>query len=202
MARAAEDAPILTVRRRAELRDWREQHHGDGRPVWLASFKKPHPDDMPHEVPVEELPCWGRIESVTRALDADCSMILIAPRRVTSAWSAINKRHVDRASASGAMTPAGEAKIATAMANGQWAFLDEVERLDLPPDLAAALESGGRAVWDASPRSVKRGCLDWIKTAKTAPTGAARRGLPKWPGMPPQVCVPGCSGAEARSMRS
>lgn len=79
MARAAEDALILTVRRRAELRDWREQHHGDGRPVWLASFKKPHPDDMPHEVPVEELLCWGRIESVTRALDADRSMILIAP---------------------------------------------------------------------------------------------------------------------------
>ena len=174
MARAAEDAPILTVRTRADLRDWLAAHHTEKGPVWLAGFKKHHPDYMPYEPLVEELLCWGWIDSVTRALDADRSMILIAPRRVTSAWSAINKAHVDRARASGAMTPAGEAKVAVAIANGQWTFLDDVERLELPPDLAAALESGGRAAWDACPRSVKRGCLEWIKTAKTAPTRASR----------------------------
>jgi uncharacterized protein YdeI (YjbR/CyaY-like superfamily) len=129
---------------------------------------------MPHEPQVEELLCWGWIDSVTRALDADRSMILIAPRRVTSAWSAINKAHVDRARASGAMTPAGEAKVAAAVANGQWSFLDDVERLEIPADLAAALAGGGRAAWDAYPRSVKRGCLEWIKTAKTTLTRAAR----------------------------
>ena len=174
MARAAEDAPILTVRSRAGLRGWLEQHHAGPGPVWLASYKKHHPDYMPYEPQVEELLCWGWIDSVTRALDADRSMILIAPRRVTSAWSAINKAHVDRARASGAMTPAGEARIAAAIANGQWTFLDDVERLEMPPDLAAALESGGRAAWDAYPRSVKRGCLEWIKTAKTASTRASR----------------------------
>ena len=174
MARAPEDAPILTVRSRADLRGWLEQHHTGPGPVWLASCRKHHPDYMPYEPLVEELLCWGWIDSVTRALDADRSMILIAPRRVTSAWSAINKAHVDRARARGAMTPAGEAKVAVAIANGQWTFLDDVERLELPPDLAAALESGGRAVLDACPRSVKRGCLEWIKTAKTAPTRASR----------------------------
>ena len=174
MARAAEDAPILTVRSRAGLRGWLEQHHAGPGPVWLATYKKHHPDYMPYEPLVEELLCWGWIDSVTRALDADRSMILIAPRRVTSAWSAINKAHVDRARASGAMTPAGEAKVAVAIANGQWTFLDDVERLEIPADLVAALEGRGRAVWDAYPRSVKRGCLEWIKTAKTAPTRAAR----------------------------
>jgi uncharacterized protein YdeI (YjbR/CyaY-like superfamily) len=174
MSRAAEDAPILAVRSRADLRGWLAAHHTEKGPVWLASYKKHHPDYMPYEPLVEELLCWGWIDSVTRALDADRSMILIAPRRVTSAWSAINKAHVDRARASGAMTPAGEAKVAVAIANGQWTFLDDVEQLELPPDLAAALESGGRAVWDACPRSVKRGCLEWIKTAKTAPTRASR----------------------------
>jgi len=174
MARAAEDAPVLTVRNRAELRDWLEQNDAGPGPVWLASYKKHHPDYMPYEPLVEELLCRGWIDSVTRALDADRSMILIAPRRVTSAWSAINKAHVERARVSGAMTPAGEAKIAAAMANEQWTFLDDVERLEMPPDLAAALESGGRAVWDAWPRSVKRGCLEWIKTAKTSPARAAR----------------------------
>ena len=174
MARAAEDAPVLTVRSRADLRAWLEMNHAGPGPVWLASYKKHHSDYMPYEPLVEELLCWGWIDSVTRALDADRSMILIAPRRVTSAWSAINKAYVDRARASGAMTPAGEAKIATAVANGQWTFLDDVERLEIPPDLSAALVAGSQAVWDAYPRSVKRGCLEWIKTAKTAPTRAAR----------------------------
>jgi uncharacterized protein YdeI (YjbR/CyaY-like superfamily) len=174
MARAAEEAPILTVRHRGDLRGWLANHHVQAGPVWLASFKTSDPDDTPDEAPVEELPCRGWIESITRALDADRSMTLIAPRRMTSAWSAINKAPVDRARASGAMTPAGEAKIAAAMANGQGAFLDDVKRLDLPPDLAAALQKGGRAVWDTSPRSVRRGCLEWIKTAKTPPSRAAR----------------------------
>ena len=30
------------------------------------------------------------------------------------------------------------------------------------------------AVWEAWPRSVKRGTLEWIKTAKTAPTRTGR----------------------------
>jgi uncharacterized protein YdeI (YjbR/CyaY-like superfamily) len=84
------------------------------------------------------------------------------------------KAHVEQARESGAMTPAGEAKIAIALANGQWSFIDEVDRLEVPADLAEALAQGGAAEWGACPPSVKRGTLEWIKTAKTAPTRAAR----------------------------
>ena len=172
MARAAEDAPILTVKTRADLREWLASHHAGKGPVWLATFKKHHPDYLAYEPQVEELLCWGWIDSVTRALDADRSMILIAPRNPKSAWSAINKAHVERARASGAMTPAGEAKVAAAQASGQWSFLDDVERLEVPDDLAAEL-GDLRPGWDAWPRSVRRGTLEWIKTARTPPTRAA-----------------------------
>jgi uncharacterized protein YdeI (YjbR/CyaY-like superfamily) len=173
MARAADAAPILTVRTRSDLRDWLAAHHGEKGPVWLASYKRHHPDYLAYEPLVEELLCWGWIDSVTRALDADRSMILIAPRNVRSAWSAINKAHVERARASGAMTAAGEAKIAAAMANGQWTFLDDVDRLEVPDDLAAAL-GPLRPGWEDWPRSVRRGTLEWIKTARTAETRAKR----------------------------
>jgi uncharacterized protein YdeI (YjbR/CyaY-like superfamily) len=173
MARAAETAPILTVRTRAELRDWLAAHHGERGPVWLASYKRHHQDYIAYEPLVEELLCWGWIDSVTRALDADRSMILIAPRNIRSAWSAINKAHVERARASGAMTAAGEAKIAAAVANGQWTFLDDIERLEVPEDLGAAL-GPLRPGWEAWPRSVRRGTLEWIKTARTAETRAKR----------------------------
>jgi uncharacterized protein YdeI (YjbR/CyaY-like superfamily) len=118
MARAAADAPVLTVRSRADLRGWLAENHGAKGPVWLATYKRPHPDHLPFEAAVEELLCWGWIDSVARALDAERSMVLIAPRRPTSAWSAVNKAHVDRAIASGAMTPAWMAKVAAAKAGG------------------------------------------------------------------------------------
>jgi len=85
----------------------------------------------------------------------------------------VNKAHVDRARASGAMTESGEALIAAAQANGMWTFLDDVERLEVPDDLAAAL-GADRPVWDGWPRSVRRGTLEWIKTAKRPETRAKR----------------------------
>jgi uncharacterized protein YdeI (YjbR/CyaY-like superfamily) len=172
---AADDAPVLTVRSRAELRAWLAENHATSKAVWLATYKKHHPDYLAYEPQVEELLCWGWIDSVTRALDDDRSMILIAPRNPKSAWSAINKAHVARARASGAMTPAGEAKIAAAQANGLWDFLNDVDALIDPPDLTQALaDSGTAAFWAAQPRSIRRGTLEWIKTAKTPATRAKR----------------------------
>lgn len=171
----AKDAPILTIRTRADLRTWLAANHATHGSVWLATYKKHHPDYLAYEPVVEELLCWGWIDSVTRTLDADLSMILISRRNPKSAWSATNKAHVLRARASGAMTAAGEALIATAQANGMWAFLDDVERLEVPPDLATALELSGTTVfWTALPRSIKRGTLEWLKTAKTLETREKR----------------------------
>ena len=75
--------------------------------------------------------------------------------------------------AAGRMQPAGEALIEAARANGMWSFLDDVERLEVPADLAAAL-GADRATWDGWSRSVKRAWLEKIKTAKTAATREKR----------------------------
>ena len=171
----AEDAPILTIRSRPDLRAWLGENHVTHGSLWLATYKKHHPDYLAYEPMVEELLCWGWIDSVNRALDADRSMLLISRRNPKSAWSAINKAHVDRARAAGLMTPAGEALITAAQANGMWTFLDDVERLECPPDLTEALETTGTsAFWDALPRSVKRGSLEWLKTAKSPETRQKR----------------------------
>lgn len=172
---ASDEAPIITVRSRAELRAWLAEHHATGKAVWLAAYRKHHPDYMPPEEGTEELLCWGWINSVPRALDADRSMILIAPRNPASAWSAANKAFVEKARASGAMTLAGEAKIAEAQANGMWDFLNDVDALIDPPDLSQALAQTDTAgFWSTQPRSIRRGALEWIKTARTAETRAKR----------------------------
>jgi uncharacterized protein YdeI (YjbR/CyaY-like superfamily) len=76
------------------------------------------------------------------------------------------------------MAPAGLAKVDAAKADGSWTFLDAVESLEVPDDLATALADrpGAKAFFDAFPRSVKRGILEWIARAKRPETRAKRVG--------------------------
>jgi len=167
--------PDLTIRSIDELRLWLAEHHGRDGGLWLATFKRHHEDHVPFGEVVEELLCWGWVDSQVRAVDDDRSAHRVAPRNPRSAWSAVNKEIVDRMRAAGRMTPAGEALIEAAQANGMWEFLDDVERLEVPTDLAAAL-GDLRTVWEEWPRSTKRATLEWIKTAKTEPTRTKRIG--------------------------
>jgi uncharacterized protein YdeI (YjbR/CyaY-like superfamily) len=167
------EAEIVTVASRAALRAWLAEHHAASPGVWLATYKKHHPCHLPWMEAVEELICWGWVDGQIAALDADRMRHRVARRNPKSAWSAVNKDIAARMRATGRMTPAGEAVIAEAVATDMWTFLDDVERLEVPEDLAVAL-GHLRGVWDGYPRSVKRGTLEWIKTAKTAPTRAKR----------------------------
>jgi uncharacterized protein YdeI (YjbR/CyaY-like superfamily) len=74
------------------------------------------------------------------------------------------------------MGPAGRAAIETAKANGTWTLLDDVEKLVVPDDLAAAFEQhpGSREKWEAFPRSAKTQMLHWIVTGKRPETRRAR----------------------------
>jgi uncharacterized protein YdeI (YjbR/CyaY-like superfamily) len=165
----------VEVRCRADLREWLAENHGQGSSVWLVTFKKHCADYLPFGEVVEELICWGWVDSAVRTVDADRTKHLISPRSPSSAWSAVNKEKAEKARASGAMTDAGEKAIELARSNGMWEFLDDVDRLEVPGDLAAALSStGATGAWNAWPRSVKRSALEWIKTANRASTRAAR----------------------------
>ncbi|MEM6897584.1 MAG: YdeI/OmpD-associated family protein [Pseudomonadota bacterium] len=163
----------VEVKSRADLRAWLKRNHAQTESVWLVFWKKHTPHYTPIGDLISELLCWGWVDAVTRGVDEDRSSVRAAPRRAQSAWSAVNKAKVAEARAQGLMTPAGEAAIARAQANGMWSFLDDVERLEVPDDLSQAL-GDARPVFDAYPRSVKRGVLEFIKTAKRAETRAKR----------------------------
>lgn len=167
------EPPRVAVRSRDELRDWLAENHGSSGTVWLVTWRKGSPHHLPWPEIVRELICWGWVDSLPRKLDAERTMLRISPRDPGSAWSGVNKAHVEAARAEGRMTPAGEAAVEAAKANGMWEFLDEVERLEVPGDLAAAL-GAARPAWDAYPDSVKRGALEWIIAARRAGTRAAR----------------------------
>jgi uncharacterized protein YdeI (YjbR/CyaY-like superfamily) len=111
LTRAVDTAPTVEVRSRPDLRGWLAANRSNSPSVWLVSWKKHTPHYLPCGEVVEELLCWGWINSVPRAVEDDRTSILIAPRSPESTWLEVNKDKVAAARASGAMTGAGEQLI-------------------------------------------------------------------------------------------
>jgi uncharacterized protein YdeI (YjbR/CyaY-like superfamily) len=151
--------------------------HTQSTSVWVVTNKKnsgaPH---VAYSDLVEEALCFGWIDSLPRALDEARTMLLMSPRKAASAWSALNKKRAVEMIAHGLMRPPGLAVIEAAKASGKWTSLDQVEALTLPPDLAKSFTAypKARSNFEAFPRSVKRGILEWIGTAKKPETRTKR----------------------------
>lgn len=162
---------------RAEWRAWLAANHTRQEGVWLISYKqatgKPRVD---YNESVEEAICFGWIDSKANKLDDERSMLWFAPRKAGTGWSKSNKERVARLLQAGLMAAAGLAKVEAAQRDGSWYALDAVEALEIPPDLAEALAAyaAAQANFDAFPRSVKRGILEWIASAKKPDTRANR----------------------------
>lgn len=176
----ADDRPRIEMSTLADLRNWLAQHHEQRESVWLVRYKAASGRPVvPYADIVDELLCVGWIDSVPRKLDDERFMTLISPRSPSSNWSGVNKRKVERLEREGRLQPAGRAMVDLARRNGNWTFLDDVDRLELPDDLVAALATvpDAQRLFDRFPDSAKRGILEWIKTAKTEGTRAKRIAL-------------------------
>jgi uncharacterized protein YdeI (YjbR/CyaY-like superfamily) len=172
-----DSAERVPVDSRADLRAWFARNHARPDGVWLVTWRATggHPAPSYDDVVCECL-AVGWVDSITRALDDDRTMLYPAPRKPRSGWSRPNKERVARLEADGLMTEAGRRVVDAARADGSWSLLDEVEDLHVPADLAAAFEArpGAREHWDAFPRSVRRGILEWIVQARRPETRARR----------------------------
>jgi uncharacterized protein YdeI (YjbR/CyaY-like superfamily) len=158
---------------RREWRDWLRQNHTRENGVWFIRFKKSlgKPYVGVNEA-IEEAICFGWIDSLPRKLDEERTMLYFAPRKAGSNWSALNKLRAEKMIAAGLMAPAGMEKIEAAKMDGSWTALDAVEALIIPPDLEEAFGSypSAKENFEAFPRSVKRGILEWILNAKRPQT--------------------------------
>ena len=160
-------------RSRGELRGWLADHCETAESFWLVTYKihvgKYH---IPYGDVVEELLCFGWVDSRSRRLDDDRTMLLVAERKPGSTWSASNKRRVAKLAKEGLIAPKGQEKIDAARKDGSWRFLDDVENLVIPADLKRALTKYDHALenFNRFQDSAKKIILLWIKTAKKPDT--------------------------------
>jgi uncharacterized protein YdeI (YjbR/CyaY-like superfamily) len=171
--------PKREFRSRQELRDWLEANHATADTFWLVSYKK-HVTDryVPYGHIVEELLCFGWIDSRTRRVDDERTMLLVGPRKPGSTWSASNKKRAAKLIKKSLMTPPGLMKINAAKRDGSWHYLDDIENLVIPDDLAAALQvnSSAKENFESFNDSAKKVILMWIKSAKREETRSRRVG--------------------------
>lgn len=174
---ALDDAPHVHVDDRADWRAWLEANHATARGAWLVTWRPGSGRvGLGYDAAVEEALCYGWVDSTGGRYDEERSRLYFAPRTPRSVWAATNKARVERLTAEGRMAPPGLAAVARAKANGSWTVLDSAERLEVPDDLAAALDAQPPAAanFAAFPPSTRKQLLGWVATAVRPATRSAR----------------------------
>lgn len=174
---ALDDAPLVHADDRETWRAWLEANHATARGAWLVTWRaRSGRPGLDYEAAIEEALCVGWVDSTGGRFDEDRGKLYFAPRKARSVWAASNKARVERLIAEGRVTPAGLAAIERAKANGSWELLDSVERLEVPDDLAAALDARPPAAdnFAGFTPSARKMLLGWIAQARRPETRAAR----------------------------
>lgn len=160
-----------------QLRNWLKENCSQKESVWLVKWKKDVGKEyISYDEIVDELMCFGWVDSLPRKLDEKKTMLRISPRNPNSNWSKVNKEKVERLIKDGKMEKPGLKMVERAKSNGAWNFLDDVEKLMIPDDLKEALANHPKATYyyERFPNSSKRGILEWIKNAKQESTRQKR----------------------------
>jgi len=166
------DLELLDVRSRSAWRAWLAKHHAESPGIWLV-LHKAHTGvkAIPHEHVTREALCFGWIDSLVRRLDEDRYAVKLTPRKQTSTWSDINRRHYAELKAAGLLAAAG---LAAAPTHRRYAPKPAIPAL--PVYIAKAFKANTKA-WklfgSLAPRE-RRNFVVWIHTAKKPETREKR----------------------------
>lgn len=170
--------PPLTFQSPAELGNWLAEHHDGATELWVRIFKvrSGRPSVTWTECVIEALR-FGWIDGQKKPFDADSFLQRLTPRTAKSSWSAKNRGHALKLVAEGRMTPAGQAQIDAAKADGRWerAYAGSAE-MTIPQDFLDALETlpAARAFFQTLDRKNLFPIYYRLHTAKRPETRARR----------------------------
>ena len=158
-------------------RHWLSENHENESKLWLIIYKKDSGvPSITYDEAVDEALCFGWVDSSINKRDDKSFYQYFAKRNPKSNWSRVNKLKVEKLISLGRMSEVGLKMIELAKLTGTWTALDDVENLTYPPDLQDALNQNALALeyFNAFPRSVKRGILEWLLNAKQPETRLKR----------------------------
>lgn len=167
----------IEIKSQLELRKWLKANHKQKNSMWLITYKKIDLENyIEYSKIVDELLCFGWIDSLPRKLDVNRKMLRISPRKPKSAWSKINRNKVKELIKSGQMTKAGLKVVEEAKKNGSWHILKSTDNHEVPEDLNMAFKKFSSSLknFNQFPPSARKAILEWITQAKTSETRCRR----------------------------
>src|SRR3954463_15799059 len=116
------DLPRVQPKSRKAWRAWLQKHHAASSGVWLGYAKKQSGlPSLTYSDAVQEAPCFGWIDSKINPIDDRFYMQVFTPRKMKSAWSALNKARVTRLLEAGLMAAAWLGMVQAAKGFRTWA---------------------------------------------------------------------------------
>jgi len=172
-----EDFKSIYLENRNAWRNWLKENHVSEKNVWLKIYKKQsQTPSVYYDEAVDEALCFGWVDSSIKKGNDEFYYQFFAKRNPKSNWSRVNKAKIEKLMSEALMAEAGLKMVEIAKETGTWTALDDVENLISPPDLQEKLDQNSiaKAYFEAFPRSVKRGILEWLLNAKQAETRQKR----------------------------
>jgi uncharacterized protein YdeI (YjbR/CyaY-like superfamily)/N-acetylglutamate synthase-like GNAT family acetyltransferase len=170
------DLEKLFIESLDDLRSWLDMNWSNKESIWLVYYKKSTGKaDYTISDIIDVLLCYGWVDSLPKKYNEEKTQLRISPRNPKSNWSRVNKNKIKILTEKGLMHENGLKLIQIAKENGCWNALDEVEGLILPKDFKQELKSKDLLKnWEDLSRSVKRGFLESLLSAKKTETREKR----------------------------
>lgn len=130
------------------LESWLKTNHAKESELYLRIYKKDTGiATVTYAQALDVALCWGWIDGIKKSHDDKSFLQRFTPRKSKSRWSQINREHVKRLIVAGRMTPFGQKQIDAAKTDGRWeAAYASPSKIDVPPDLLAAIEAEPKAL--------------------------------------------------------
>jgi uncharacterized protein YdeI (YjbR/CyaY-like superfamily) len=160
----------------AAFRAWLEAHHADTRELLMRLFKtSARHRGLGYRDALDEALCFGWIDGVRRALDAESFTQRFTPRRRGSRWSAVNVRRAKELIAEKRMRPPGLAAF-EARTGDAAGYSFEARPVALAPGFLRRLrkDAAAWAEWTARPPWYRRTSAFWVMSAKRDETRERR----------------------------
>lgn len=165
------DYELKEFKTAATWRLWLEQNHAITDGVQLRIYKKATAlQTVTYAEALDEALCYGWIDGTRKSHDEMSFTQKFTPRRTRSLWSKRNVEYIARLTAVGKMTPAGQAEVERAKADGRWdAAYDKPSEMVMPAFFMIELGKHPKAkIFYETLSKTSRFIIAWnLQTAKT-----------------------------------
>ncbi len=165
-------------RTKSEFSSWLERNHDTAKELWVGYYKKStgrRSISWPESV--DEVLCFGWVDSVRKSIDDDRYTNRFSPRRPGSTWSARNIKRAHELIELGLMRPAGRKAFEARTEDRSEIYSYEqghLTRLDPQYERQFRRKRKAWAFFQSSPPSYRQAAIHWVMAAKRDETRERR----------------------------